>query len=66
MCSQANSWAKFCLLQIRHYLKEGDAKLMSPRLSLLDLTITARDAYAKWIAINGVPFNMFSSVLIIT
>ncbi|GMY11813.1 UPF0481 protein At3g47200-like [Fagus crenata] len=48
MCSQANSWAKFCLLRIRHYLKEGDAKLMSPRLRLRQM------GCHKWCALHHV------------
>ena len=32
MCSQANSWAKFCLFRIPHYLKEGDDKAYVPQI----------------------------------
>ncbi|KAF2283761.1 hypothetical protein GH714_014954 [Hevea brasiliensis] len=62
----AGSWAKLCIYRVPHYLREGDDKAYVPQLVSLASYHHGRTAYAKWIAISGVLYTMYSSVLIRT
>ena len=60
----ASSWSKLSSTESPTTYGRAMTSLMSPGSSPWCLTTMARNAYAKWIDINGVPFIISSSVLI--